>query len=51
MHCKQWTVVHCAAVVGCLGLVGNLVSLLVLNTTGETNCFNRLLTALNLTDR
>jgi len=36
---------------GCFGLVGNLLSIIVLNTKDmKSNCFNNLLTALNITD-
>lgn len=36
---------------GCFGLVGNLLSIIVLNTKDmKSNCFNNLLTALNTTD-
>ena len=39
-------------VFGCFGLVGNLLSIIVLNTKDmKNNCFNNLLTALNITDR
>ena len=39
-------------VIGCFGLVGNLLSIIVLNTKDmRSNCFNNLLTALNMTDR
>jgi len=38
-------------VFGCLGLVGNILSIIVLNTKDmKSNCFNNLLTALNITD-
>ena len=38
--------------VGILGILGNMLSIIVLNTKEmRTNCFNNLLTALNIADR
>ena len=38
--------------VGILGILGNILSIIVLNTKEmRTNCFNNLLTALNIADR
>ena len=40
------------AVLGTLGILGNVLSIIVLNTKEmRTNCFNNLLTALNIADR
>ena len=39
-------------VAGVLGLVGNFLSIIILNTRDmRTKCFNNLLTTLNITDR
>ena len=36
---------------GCVGILGNLLSILVLQTRRMKSCFNNLLTALNISDR
>ena len=36
---------------GCVGILGNLLSILVLQTRSIKSCFNNLLTALNISDR
>ena len=40
------------SVFGCLGLIGNIVNIIVLNTRDlRSNCFNNLLTSLNVVER
>ena len=36
---------------GCVGILGNILSVLVLQTRRMKSCFNNLLTALNISDR